>query len=58
MLNSVLDDGDILFINFTHTVKTGSDCLHIYLRLFHKSLKKYLCMFMMFFFHLDFLRDG
>jgi hypothetical protein len=26
-------DGDFLFIDSTHTVKTGSDCLHIYLRL-------------------------
>lgn len=32
-LNALLDDGDILFIDSTHTVKTGSDCLHIYLRL-------------------------
>jgi len=32
-LNSLLDDGDVLFIDSTHTVKTGSDCLHIYLRL-------------------------
>lgn len=33
MLNSMLSDNDILFIDSTHTVKTGSDCLHIYLRL-------------------------
>jgi hypothetical protein len=33
MLNSLLNDGDILFIDSTHTIKTGSDCLHIYLRL-------------------------
>jgi hypothetical protein len=33
-LNDVLRDNDILFIDSTHTVKTGSDCLHIYLRLF------------------------
>lgn len=33
MLNDMLSDGDILFIDSTHTVKTGSDCLHIYLRL-------------------------
>lgn len=32
-LNDVLQDNDILFIDSTHTVKTGSDCLHIYLRL-------------------------
>ncbi len=32
-LNGLLRDGDILFIDSTHTVKTGSDCLHIYLRL-------------------------
>lgn len=32
-LNGWLDDGDVLFIDSTHTVKTGSDCLHIYLRL-------------------------
>ncbi|MGZ7079304.1 MAG: class I SAM-dependent methyltransferase [Thermoanaerobaculia bacterium] len=32
-LNDLLRDGDILFIDSTHTVKTGSDCLHIYLRL-------------------------
>jgi SAM-dependent methyltransferase/predicted O-methyltransferase YrrM len=32
-LNDVLEDGDILFIDSTHTVKTGSDCLHLYLRL-------------------------
>lgn len=32
-LNENLNDGDVLFIDSTHTVKTGSDCLHIYLRL-------------------------
>lgn len=32
-LNETLRDNDILFIDSTHTVKTGSDCLHIYLRL-------------------------
>lgn len=32
-LNDQLRDGDLLFIDSTHTVKTGSDCLHIYLRL-------------------------
>ncbi|WP_298292974.1 class I SAM-dependent methyltransferase [uncultured Litoreibacter sp.] len=28
-----LDDGDILFIDSTHTVKNGSDVLHLYLRI-------------------------
>lgn len=32
-LDDLLEDGDVLFIDSTHTVKTGSDCLHIYLRL-------------------------
>ena len=35
-LNDILTDGDILFIDSTHTVKTGSDCLHIYLRMLPK----------------------
>lgn len=39
-LNDILDDGDVLFIDSTHTVKTGSDCLHIYLRLLPKITKK------------------
>ncbi len=30
--NRVLCDGDVLFIDSTHTVKHGSDCLHIYLQ--------------------------
>ncbi len=30
--NNIFEDGDILFIDSTHTVKTGSDCLHLYLR--------------------------
>jgi hypothetical protein len=30
--NDVLGDNDLLFIDSTHTVKLGSDCLHIYLR--------------------------
>ncbi len=34
--NDMLADGDILFIDSTHTVKAGSDCLHIYLRLLPK----------------------
>ena len=29
--NDTLTDGDILFIDSTHTVKHGSDCLHLYL---------------------------
>jgi Methyltransferase domain len=40
MLNSMLSDGDVLFIDSTHTVKTGSDCLHIYLRLLPYINKK------------------
>ena len=32
-LNDTLRDGDILFIDSTHTVKNGSDCLSIYLNL-------------------------
>lgn len=39
-LNLMLSDGDVLFIDSTHTVKTGSDCLHIYLRLLPKIEKK------------------
>lgn len=39
-LNDIFDDGDVLFIDSTHTVKTGSDCLHIYLRLLPKITKK------------------
>ena len=31
--NDLLGDGDILFIDSTHTVKNGSDCLHLYLRI-------------------------
>lgn len=31
--NTVLRDGDLIFIDSTHTVKHDSDCLHIYLRL-------------------------
>ena len=40
MINSIMKDGDILFIDSTHTVKTGSDCLHIYLRLLPQITKK------------------
>ena len=32
-LNDMLSEGDILFIDSTHTVKIGSDCLYIYLKL-------------------------
>ena len=32
-LHAHLQDDDVLFIDSTHTVKTGSDCLHLYLRL-------------------------
>ncbi len=32
-LNNILSDGDILFIDSTHTVKQGGDCLSIYLEL-------------------------
>ena len=39
-LNNILSDGDVLFIDSTHTVKTGSDCLHLYLRLLPKITKK------------------
>jgi predicted O-methyltransferase YrrM len=31
--NSTLSAGDVLFIDSTHTVKAGSDCLHLYLRI-------------------------
>src|SRR5437764_2047735 len=30
-VNASLRDGDVLFIDSTHTVKHGSDCLHLYL---------------------------
>jgi hypothetical protein len=39
-LNDILRDNDILFIDSTHTVKTGSDCLHIYLRLLPRIKRK------------------
>ena len=39
-LNDTLRDNDILFIDSTHTVKTGSDCLHIYLRLLPRIKRK------------------
>jgi hypothetical protein len=31
--HSMLRDGDMLFVNSTHTVKHDGDCLHIYLRI-------------------------
>ncbi|HEX3576864.1 MAG TPA: class I SAM-dependent methyltransferase [Rhodopila sp.] len=31
--NSVLREGDLLFIDSTHTVRHDSDCLHLYLRI-------------------------
>jgi hypothetical protein len=37
--NDMLGDGDILFIDSTHTVKTGSDCLYLYLKVL-PSLRK------------------
>ena len=33
LIDANLGDGDILFIDSTHTVKHDSDCLHIYLRI-------------------------
>lgn len=38
-LDDMLEDGDVLFIDSTHTVKTGSDCAHIYLRLLPRLTK-------------------
>ncbi|MCW8130902.1 MAG: class I SAM-dependent methyltransferase [Planctomycetota bacterium] len=38
--NDTLRDGDFLFIDTTHTVKTGSDCLYIYLKLLPKIARK------------------
>jgi len=32
VINDHLQDGDILFIDSTHAVKNGSDCIHLYLR--------------------------
>lgn len=31
--NDTLADGDVLFIDSTHTVKHGSDCIHLYLKI-------------------------
>jgi len=39
-LNDLLEDGDVLFIDSTHTVKIGSDCLHLYLRLLPKIKRR------------------
>jgi len=39
-LNDMLQDGDVLFIDSTHTVKIGSDCLHLYLRLLPKIKRR------------------
>ena len=33
LIDTSLQDGDMLFIDSTHTVKHNSDCLHIYLRI-------------------------
>jgi hypothetical protein len=41
-VNALLDDGDVLFIDSTHTVKTGSDCLHLYLRVLPQLKKRVL----------------
>ena len=36
-------DGDIFFIDSTHTVKSGSDCVHLYLRVLPKLRKALTC---------------
>jgi hypothetical protein len=33
IMNDMLNDGNVLFIDSTHTVKAGSDCLYLYLKL-------------------------
>jgi len=38
--NSQLMDSDVLFIDSTHTVKAGSDCLHLYLRILPELTSK------------------
>jgi len=38
--NSLLRDGDVLFIDTTHTVKTGCDCLWLYLKILPKLTAK------------------
>ena len=37
-----LGDGDLLFIDSTHTVKTGSDCLYLYLQVLPKLERRIL----------------
>lgn len=39
-MNDLLADGDVLFIDSTHAVKSGSDCLHIYLRLLPRIARR------------------
>ena len=41
-LVSLIEEADILFIDSTHTVKIGSDCLFIYLKLLPEITKKML----------------
>ncbi len=41
-INDLLQDGDVLFIDSTHTVKIGSDCVHIFLRLLPALRRKLL----------------
>ncbi len=41
-INDLLRDGDVLFIDSTHTVKIGSDCVHLYLRLLPRLRRKLL----------------
>jgi predicted O-methyltransferase YrrM len=40
--NETLADGDILFIDSTHTVKHGSDCIHLYLRVLPEIARRIL----------------
>jgi hypothetical protein len=42
LIESYLQDDDILFIDSTHTVKHDSDCLHIYLRILPHLTRKLL----------------
>ena len=44
-LNSELEDGDILFIDSTHTVKEGSDVLHLICEVLPRIKKKLLVHF-------------
>ena len=37
---NILEDGDFLFIDSTHTIKHDSDCLHIYLRILPNLTKR------------------